>query len=275
MLRTIFPEAAFIPKQHQVKAPVQLQSKTLRSNVHTLLDSGATDNFISPLIVNRFNIQTYRLPKLKIVRNVDGSKNSIGPMTNAVNLEVHYHNYKIPLYFYVINLGDDSMLLGMPFLATYNPEINWQTGTFSGDVIALTNDAHLWSSNQHKTYDPEQEEEYSDDEDDLDYEFIPSNECDMVQLGKATTATELAIQAVDQTKRTWQEQVPKPYHQFGRVFSDEESHRFPESRPWDHAIDLLSDVPPTLDCKVYPLPEGQQDALDKFLDEHLSKGYIR
>jgi hypothetical protein len=90
-----------------------------------------------------------------------------------------------------------------------------------------------------------------------------------------TTATELAIQAVDQTKCTWQEQVPEPYHQFGRVFSDKESHRFPELRPWDHAIDLLPDVPPTLDCKVYPLSEGQQDVLDKFLDEHLSKGYIQ
>jgi hypothetical protein len=85
------------------------------------------------------------------------------------------------------------MLLGMPFLATYNPEINWQTGIFSEDVIALTNDAHLWSSNYHKTYDPEQEEEYPDDEDNLDYEFIPSNECNIVQLGKVTTATELAI----------------------------------------------------------------------------------
>jgi hypothetical protein len=29
-----------------------------------------------------------------------------------------------------------------------------------------------------------------------------------------------------------------------------------------------------LDCKVYPLPEGQQAMLDKFLEEHLAKGYI-
>jgi hypothetical protein len=135
-----------------------------------------------------------------------------------------------------------------------------------------TDDAHQWSSNKHKTYDPEIEEE---DLEDQDYEFIPSNERDTVTIGKATTATELAIQAVDQTKHTWQEQVPEPYHWFGRVFSDKENQRFPESRPWDHTIDLLPDAPPTLDCKVYPLPEGQQDTLDKFLEEHLSKGYIQ
>src|SRR5437588_10722028 len=99
-----------------------------------------------------------------------------------------------------------------------------------GDIIVLTDNAHQWSSNKYKTYDPEIEEEELDDQ---DYEFIPSNKHDTVTIGKVTTATELAIQAIDQTKCTWQEQVPEPYHQFGRVFSNEESQRFPESRPWD------------------------------------------
>src|SRR5437879_12636880 len=159
MLWTIFPEAAFIPKQRQVKAPIQLHSKSLRSSIDALLDSGATDNFISPLIINRFKIETFQLTKPKIVCNVDGSKNSIGPITDTVNLEVHYHNQIIPLHFYVMNLGSDEMLLGMPFLAAYNPDINWQDGTFSGDIIPPTDDAHQWSSNQHQPYDLEIEEE--------------------------------------------------------------------------------------------------------------------
>jgi len=33
-------------------------------------------------------------------------------------------------------------------------------------------------------------------------------------------------------------------------------------------------VPPLLNCKVYPLAEGQQELLDKFLQEHEDKGYI-
>jgi hypothetical protein len=148
-------------------------------------------------------------------------------MTNAVNLEVHYHNQIVPLHSYVINLESNKMLLEMPFLAAYNLDINWQDGTFNRDVIALTDNAHQWSSNKYKIYNPEIEEE---DLDNQDYEFIPSNEHDIVIIGKVTTATELAILAIDQTKRTLQEQVPEPYHQFGRVFSDEESQRFPESR---------------------------------------------
>jgi len=36
----------------------------------------------------------------------------------------------------------------------------------------------------------------------------------------------------------------------------------------------VQDAPKTLDCKTYPLAEGQQRNLDKFLDKHLEKGYI-
>ena len=49
----------------------------------------------------------------------------------------------------------------------------------------------------------------------------------------------------------------------------------PESRPWDHAIDLLPNAPHTLNCKTYPLNPEQQKLLDDFLRTHLEKGYIR
>ncbi len=93
-------------------------------------------------------------------------------------------------------------------------------------------------------------------------------------LCKITKSTQIAIEASDKVDCTWQEQVPKEYHMFRKVFSEEESQRFPESRPWDHAIELLPDASQTLDCKVYPLTPGEQESLDKFLDEHLNKGYI-
>src|SRR5882757_2149803 len=36
------------------------------------------------------------------------------------------------------------MILGMPFLAAANPDIDWSTGTFDGEIMAATQDAHLW-----------------------------------------------------------------------------------------------------------------------------------
>jgi len=66
MLRAIFPQAVFIPKCPQVKAQVSLQSAHLHANLQALLDSGATDNFISPLTVERFNLPTIDLPKSSV-----------------------------------------------------------------------------------------------------------------------------------------------------------------------------------------------------------------
>ena len=73
----------------------------------------------------------------------------------------------------------------------------------------------------------------------------------------------------------WQDFIPKEYHWYAKVFSSHAAMRFPNPRPWDHKIELLSNAPQTLNCKVYPLLPGQQKALDEFLNEHLKKGYIR
>lgn len=48
----------------------------------------------------------------------------------------------------------------------------------------------------------------------------------------------------------------------------------PPPRPWDHAIDFKLDAPASIDCKVYPLTLGEQEAMKTFLNEHLAKGYI-
>jgi hypothetical protein len=40
------------------------------------------------------------------------------------------------------------MLLGMPFLAATNPNIDWTQGTFKGKVIAASMDAHKWKPDQ-------------------------------------------------------------------------------------------------------------------------------
>ena len=110
MLQALFPEAVFIPKRHQIKAQVHLQSAHLHTNIYALIDSGATDNFISPVTIRCFNLPTYKLPKPKIVQNVDGTKNSIGPMTHATNLEVQYNNETVPLLFFIMNMCYDPVL---------------------------------------------------------------------------------------------------------------------------------------------------------------------
>jgi hypothetical protein len=86
-------------------------------------------------------------------------------------------------------------------------------------------------------------------------------------------ATEFAIQA-EAAKEKKEVIIPPNYKQFAKVFSEEESKRFPPTREWDHAIDLQPEAPRALPCHIYPMTREEDKALLNFLIEHLEKGYI-
>ena len=75
-------------------------------------------------------------------------------------------------------------------------------------------------------------------------------------------------------KKTFKEMVPSQYKDFAKVFSEEESQHLPEHQPWDHAIDLEPDAVQHWKIKPYPMSPGEQEELDKFLKEHVAKGYL-
>jgi len=148
MLRALFPNATFKSKNRAVHTDIQIHSRTLHQDAHALIDSGATDNFISPDLVDHFFIPTINLPKPKIVQNIDRTKNSIGTINQAAYLDLTYNGKKHIHNFYVIDRGEDHMVLGMPFLATVNPEINWTEAELQGKVLATTTNAHKWIPNK-------------------------------------------------------------------------------------------------------------------------------
>ena len=92
---------------------------------------------------------------------------------------------------------------------------------------------------------------------------------------KTTTAT--AIQAeINQQKEDLPltEQIPREYHQYLDVFDENKAERFPESRPWDHKIELKEGFQPK-SFKTYNLTPKEQRELDSWIKENPDKGYIR
>ena len=79
---------------------------------------------------------------------------------------------------------------------------------------------------------------------------------------KTTTAT--LIQAkINQQKEDLPltEQIPKEYHRYLDVFDENKAERFPESRPWDHKIELKEGFQPK-SFKTYNLTPKEQKELD-------------
>jgi len=68
--------------------------------------------------------------------------------------------------------------------------------------------------------------------------------------------------------------VPKWFHWWLKVFGKVELERMPVWKVWDHAIDVKKDFKPSK-AKVYPLSRNEREEVQKFIDEHLKKGYIQ
>ena len=62
------------------------------------------------------------------VRNVDGTLNEAGSVTEVVELVLRYQNHSEKAFFAVTSLGRQKVIMGHSWLRKHNPDINWTTG---------------------------------------------------------------------------------------------------------------------------------------------------
>jgi len=93
-----------------------------------LLDSGATGLVMSEEFVRRHKFRRTKLERLVYVRNVDSMLNYVGPIVDTVEVEIliFFKGHKERTSIDVIGGQKWSVILGMPWLACHNPEIDWK-----------------------------------------------------------------------------------------------------------------------------------------------------
>ena len=92
--------------------------------IPTLLDSGANATFIDKAIADRLGLMLEALANPIRVFNVDGSHNSAGDVTYAVNITVNFLGHREELHTKVTNLRKNSLILGYMWLKKHNPSID-------------------------------------------------------------------------------------------------------------------------------------------------------
>ena len=97
-------------------------------SVNSLVDSGATGNFIDREYVRTHRLTTQKLSKPISVFNVDGTLNDSGSITEVADLILRYQNYSERTLFAVTSIGKQHLILGHSWLRKHNPEIDWTTG---------------------------------------------------------------------------------------------------------------------------------------------------
>src|SRR6266567_1015557 len=97
-------------------------------DILALLDSGAGGNFIHHDLAPTIHNPT-PLKKPIEAFNVDGTPNKEGMITHYVTADILVNNLQMTLGLLVAGIGKVSLILGFPWLQTWNPDVDWQKGT--------------------------------------------------------------------------------------------------------------------------------------------------
>jgi len=99
-----------------------------RVAVKALLDSGATGLFIDTTFAKEKGFKLEKMRNPLLVRNVDRTANIGGAITHQVECNMFFKRHVERVRMDVYNLGKTKVMLGMPWLAAHNPEIDWEKG---------------------------------------------------------------------------------------------------------------------------------------------------
>jgi hypothetical protein len=229
-----------------------------------MVDCGATALFIGEKFVKKNNIRTYRLQREIPLFNIDGSNNRAGKIARFASLWLRVGDVEEWREFLMTDLGPEDVVLGLPWLRSVNPTIDWAEGTIKLDSERGKGREHHGSQVEKVAANRMQRRRWwkSGILDDLSGTVWCA--------AGFTYSTELVARAgKEKRERTFDDIVPKEYRQYAKVFSEVESERLPDHKSYDHAIDLKPETPETLRSKVYPMPLNEQEELDHFLNDNL------
>jgi len=221
--------------------------------VKALLDSGVTEMFISRNLAEKGEYKLIKLNWPIQVRNVDDTGNSGGAITYEVEVNMFYKGHVERVQIDVCELGKTDVILGMPWLAAHNPEIDWEK-----EEVRMMRCPPLCGKAVRIKWKKE----------------IRENEKKIVRWAvdkKEDWGREEELKA---DHRKVKEMVPKRFHKWLKVFQKVKSKRILVRKVWDHAIDFRDDFKASK-ARVYPLSRNKKKEVQKFVKEHLKKGYIR
>ncbi|KAK3545117.1 hypothetical protein QTP70_000990 [Hemibagrus guttatus] len=206
-----------------------------------LLDSGSAGNFISGSLCRQLHLRTTATPKVYQIHAVTGrSLRQVRRLAGPLRLQIGVlHTEEIHLM--VMEDSKADVVLGRPWLEQHNPILSWRTGE------VLRWGEHCFEGCLLERPSPRLSRVHE------------------VQLHATSVESPLENRSVD---------IPACYSRFWDVFCPRKASKLPPHRPWDCAIDLVSGEPVPRG-RIYSLSLPEEKAMEEYIAEALSQGYIR
>jgi hypothetical protein len=106
---------------------IKVETVENTEEITALIDSGAEGLFIDKSIAHKWRTGILKSP-IK-VRNVDGTYNENGAIMERCLIPFRINDKIMTEWFYVMALGDQNLILGLPWLEKHNPIIDWTEKT--------------------------------------------------------------------------------------------------------------------------------------------------
>ena len=107
--------------------PIKVETVENTEEITTLVDYGAEGLFINKSIAHKWRKSILKTP-IK-VRNIDGTYNENGAITEKCLIPFRIKDKTMTKWFYVTTIGDQDLILGLPWLEKHNPIIDWKEKT--------------------------------------------------------------------------------------------------------------------------------------------------
>ncbi|KAF8750517.1 hypothetical protein RHS01_09317 [Rhizoctonia solani] len=218
------PTRGQVPANRPPKLVPLLQSQLQKQaeDIEVLIDSGATSSFLHPRTAKALRLPLIDLPQPHTVTMLDGLSPQAGKIWKKANLTFLLDGKRMTETFLICNTGSHAAILGIKWLETHNPEINWNTQTLS----------------------------------------FPHTVPEHVTIAKEEEADKNPLEG-----------VPSKYHQYSKVFGEEEFNKLPPHRHYNIGIELTEEGP--LNSPLYSMTNAKSATLKDWLRDELKAGKIR
>jgi hypothetical protein len=105
-----------------------MQSRSKRAETVTLLDSGATQNFMNLQYAKYLHLPIKNLQEPRKLFNVDGTLNRARSLKQYVDLATQTRTKQTTLWYFLMDLGENKVILGYPWFTAAQPQIDWARG---------------------------------------------------------------------------------------------------------------------------------------------------
>ena len=284
-----------------VTAPGQTQT----SKLCALVDTGATSYFIDSRVCKRLKLPKYKLPEARTMKLADPTKSSQLSHYTIIDIAIGTHYERATLYV-VPNL-DSHIVLGTPWLKTHHvcPDLNENSVTFKAEhcghrkCLPYKKDITVKGACMRRTQRKEERLIHSVNVNGIRCETVSIEEFydTVTEAGEAIIIWPDGYSADDEDTRPQlscakvttadfekfmkknklvdpREKLPKYLHEWAKVFSKPSADILPPHRPEDHEIRLYEDSKLPFK-RAYGMTRDELDATKKYVDEHLTKGFIR